>query len=264
MSRYTRPTKSPIKLVLFMLLIVGIAYILKDSLLNVSNKVTSNAGITEDSVREIVRSEIEKIFEERPELIVSSIKKFQQNEMEKESQESNEAVQKHVSDLHNIKSFPGFGAINPKDYIVQFFDYNCGYCQRSAEVLKEYVDKNMGTRVILIDFPILGDNSVNLAKVAAAVYKLKPQVYSNFYFKLINESHKNIETAKSIALSLGINQDDLEDVLKSTYPDTYLSKSRTLGMDIKVRGTPFIIINGKVFNQGLDVESIDNFIKSHQ
>lgn len=265
MSRYNRTSKSPIKLVIMMLLIVGIVYLFKDNLLNASHKVANAEGTAnEENIREVVRNELEKLLDEKPEIIISAIKKFQQNEIEKESKESNEAVKKHLSSLHSYESFPGFGPKDANNYIVQFFDYNCGYCQKAAEVLKSYTDKHNNTRVVLIDLPILGDNSVNLSKVAAAVYKIKPELYSEFYFKLINESNKNLDTAKQVAYSVGINKDDLETVLKTSYPENHLNKSRSLGMDIKVRGTPFLIVNAKVFNQGLDLESLENFVKENK
>ncbi len=117
--------------------------------------------------------------------------------------------------------------------------------------------------MILIDFPVMGDGSLALGAVAASVFKLKPEVYSDFYFKLMDEGVRTVESAKNIAVGLGINKDQLEEVLKSTYPDTYLARARSMGMDFKVQGTPFIIINGKVFNQSLDMDSIENFIKSN-
>ncbi len=140
MSRYNKPGKSPIKFVLLMLTVVGLTYAFKDSILSASHKVANAEPlVNEKAIREIIRSEINTYFEEDPEVVINAIKRYQENEMDKQSAEANTAIAKRMSELQDPKNFPFYGNKDAKNVIVQFFDYNCGFCLKSAVALKAYM-----------------------------------------------------------------------------------------------------------------------------
>ena len=67
---------------------------------------------------------------------------------------------------------------NPDDFIignpegditiVEFFDYNCGYCKRALADLNRVISKNPNIRVVLKDYPILNENSYELSQLSIA------------------------------------------------------------------------------------------------
>ena len=52
--------------------------------------------------------------------------------------------------------------------IVEFFDYNCGYCKRGFSEIAKLVEQDKNVRVVFKEFPILTEGSVQAAKVALA------------------------------------------------------------------------------------------------
>ena len=60
---------------------------------------------------------------------------------------------------------------NPKGDVtlVEFFDYNCGYCKKGLPDVQKLVDTDKNLRVILKDLPILSPGSVEASKVAVAL-----------------------------------------------------------------------------------------------
>ena len=42
--------------------------------------------------------------------------------------------------------------------IVEFIDYNCGYCKRNHNIIMEFLKKNNDVRYIVKELPILGEN----------------------------------------------------------------------------------------------------------
>ena len=53
--------------------------------------------------------------------------------------------------------------------LVEFFDYNCGYCKRALVDLVELMKGDPKLRVVLKEFPVLGPGSIEAAQVAVAV-----------------------------------------------------------------------------------------------
>ena len=58
---------------------------------------------------------------------------------------------------------------NPKGDVtlVEFFDYNCAYCKRAHADMKRLIADDPNLRVVLKEFPILGDGSVQAAQIAS-------------------------------------------------------------------------------------------------
>ena len=63
----------------------------------------------------------------------------------------------------------GHARRSPRDItLVEFFDYNCGYCKRAAADTEALLGADSHVRFVLKEFPILGPRSVDAAQVAVA------------------------------------------------------------------------------------------------
>ena len=60
------------------------------------------------------------------------------------------------------------GNPDAKVTIVEFFDYNCGYCELALDDINDLLEQNPNIRVILKEYPILNDNSYDLSKLSLA------------------------------------------------------------------------------------------------
>ena len=58
--------------------------------------------------------------------------------------------------------------------LVEFFDYNCGYCKRALPDMLTLLKDDPKLKVVLKEFPILGPGSVEAARVAIAVRMQDP------------------------------------------------------------------------------------------
>ena len=52
--------------------------------------------------------------------------------------------------------------------MIEFFDYNCGYCKRAFHEVAQLVERDKQVKLILKEFPILSKGSEEAAKVALA------------------------------------------------------------------------------------------------
>jgi protein-disulfide isomerase len=84
---------------------------------------------------------------------------------------------------------------NPKGHItvVEFFDYNCGYCRMIYPHVTQLIKTNPNLRVIYREYPVLSEKSVLPAKAALAAQKQGK--YASFYDECpyAFESKRNFE-----------------------------------------------------------------------
>ena len=134
------------------------------------------------------------------------------------------------------------GNKNGKDIIIEFFDYNCGYCKRSFPEIMELVSENKNIKVILKELPVLGDSSILASK--ASIASQKQNKYFEFHRELINFSGLiSLLDIKKISKELGINYEQLQKDMNSDETILLINESYRLAELIGVRGTPAFIIN---------------------
>ena len=137
------------------------------------------------------------------------------------------------------------GNKNGKEIIIEFFDYNCGYCKRSFPEIMELVSENRDIKIILKELPVLGESSILASK--ASIASQKQDKYFEFHQELINFSGIiSLIDIKKISKELGINFEQLQRDMNSEETILLINESYRLADLIGVRGTPAFIINNNL------------------
>ncbi|OHV72314.1 DsbA family protein [Ensifer sp. LCM 4579] len=140
---------------------------------------------------------------------------------------------------------------NPKGdvTIVEFFDYNCGYCKRALSDMDQILAKDKNIRFVLKEFPILGPDSLAAHKVSAAFRAIAPEKYGDFHRGLLGgEERATEETAIAVATSLGVTEAQLREKMEDDPHDAGVREAYTLANDLGITGTPsYVIGNEAVF-----------------
>ena len=137
------------------------------------------------------------------------------------------------------------GNKNGKEVIIEFFDYNCGYCKRSFPEIMELVSENRDIKIILKELPVLGESSILASK--ASIASQKQDKYFEFHQELINFSGIiSLIDIKKISKELGINFEQLQRDMNSEETILLINESYRLADLIGVRGTPAFIINNNL------------------
>ena len=207
---------------------------------------------------EDVEKVIEKWIEANPEAIIKSVAEMQKKSMEKQTIDAQKNISEKKSELFEDKSSPVY---NSKDYdvsIVEFFDYNCGYCKKAQTTVEKLLKEDKKIRFIYKEFPILGNASVELSKVAIAVNMTSPSSYPKFHDALMKSSAKNTEDAIKVAVEIGVNKDQLKKTLdsKKTEIDAVIASNHELGGTIGINGTPGFVIGEELIPGAVDIGTI--------
>ncbi|WP_029355467.1 DsbA family protein [Bosea sp. 117] len=154
---------------------------------------------------------------------------------------------------------------NPKGDVtlVEFFDYNCGYCKRALGDLVELVKGDPKLKVILKEFPVLGPGSVEAAQVAVAVKLVAPDKYFAFHQKLLGDrGQANRAKALEAAGAVGIDTAKLEKAMTDPEVRATLEENLKIADTLGINGTPSYVIGDDVLVGAVGHDKLEGAIKS--
>lgn len=140
--------------------------------------------------------------------------------------------------------------------IVEFFDYNCVYCRKALGDVQALIKSDPKLRVVIKDFPVLGQESLEASQVAIAVrQQLKGDKLVEFHQKLL-ETKGRVTGARAIqvAKDLGVDTTKLQKDMASSEVKSALNENRGLGDRLGLSGTPSFIIGDEVISGAVGVE----------
>ena len=149
------------------------------------------------------KSEIESIVKsyllKNPEILRETAAALEEREKQAETAARQQIIADPASPLFDVANQAVIGNPNGAITLVEFFDYNCGYCKRALGDLARLMKDNPDLRVVLRDLPILAPSSADAAKIAnAATNQLKGDKFWQFHQKLLG-SHGQVGKAEAIA-----------------------------------------------------------------
>ena len=189
------------------------------------------------------RAEVEEIVKtyllENPEILREA---FQSLEVKEEKA----ALDSVRDDIFKDPRDVTIGPKNAKVTIVEFFDYNCGYCKRSTNWVKGVIDKHGDdVRVVFKELPLLDGRtktSRHAAKVALAA--ARQGKYSTVHFSLMTERSLTKDRSLKIAEDAGLDMDLLKKDLEDPALERQINDTIVLAQRIpSLTGTPYFLIN---------------------
>jgi len=196
-----------------------------------------------DGLSDAQRVEVEGIIKEylvaHPEVIKDAMDELQRRQDAAEAAQQVSAITDNSTALFSSKRQVVLG--NPKGDVtlVEFFDYNCTYCKRAHADLKELLASDKNLRVVLKEFPVLGEGSVEAANVAVAVNLVAPDKYWQFHDALLMErGQANGDKALAVAEDIGIDKAKLMKAMQSPEVKATIAESYDLANKLSLTGTP--------------------------
>lgn len=130
--------------------------------------------------------------------------------------------------------------------IVEFFDYNCGYCKRAHEDMEALVKSDPDLRFVLKEFPILGPDSQKAHVVSMAFRTLAPEKYGDFHRALLMGARADEAGAVRAAVSLGVDEAALREEMKNPAIMQAFSQTYDLATRLSISGTPSYVVGNEV------------------
>jgi len=140
--------------------------------------------------------------------------------------------------------------------LVEFFDYNCGYCRNALPDLAALLAEDTNLRVILKEFPILSNESIDAARVGVLVGQSDAD-YWTFHEALFTSRGKvDKAVALAAATDLGLSSVDLELRMKDESVAKTIQNSYEIAQALGISGTPTYIIGNEVIPGAIGVDEL--------
>lgn len=216
--------------------------------------------------QEINKVEVEKIIAEyidkNPQAIMDSVEKYQQQQMIAEQESAKKTVIEKKDKIFSAKQSVVVNAGTGSSYVVEFFDYNCGYCKRATPSVNKLIDERKDLKIVFVEFPVLGPSSELAAKAALAVQFKQPEKYLEFHNKLMaHQGQKDIAVLKQLGAEIGLVDFNFEEEVKNPDVEAAIADNRKLGEELSIHGTPAFIINDELVPGALPYEDIIKIVE---
>ena len=174
-----------------------------------------------------------------------------------------ELVRKEAQALFQSPHQVTLGDPNGAITMVEFFDYNCGYCKRALGDMLALMRDDSGLRVVLKEYPILGPGSLEAARVAIAVRMqgASSDKYLAFHQKLLGGRGASKATALAVAAEIGLDPARIERDMESPEVAATLEESARLAKALGITGTPGYVIGDNVIIGAVGLAALSDKIK---
>jgi protein-disulfide isomerase len=199
------------------------------------------------------RTEIEKIVRE---YLVSHPEVLQDAMAELDKRQSAEDAEKHLVVIKDnataIFSSPRQVNLgNPQGDVtmVEFFDYNCAFCKRAMSDMLDLLKGDPKLKIVLKEFPVLGEGSTQAAQVAVAVrmQDKSGKKYLDFHTKLLGgRGPADKARALAAAKEAGFDMARLDKDLQSDEVKQTLEENLKLAENLGLNGTPSYVFPAEV------------------
>ena len=207
----------------------------------------ANPGLDKDAIGRIVRDYLLA----NPEVIEGAIQLLRAKREAEKLARAQLAIGANGEALTAHPMSPVSGNANGDVTVVEFFDYQCGYCKRALKTMKALLETDRRVRVVWKEFPILGPVSGIAARAAMA--SERQGKYLPFHVALMAAPEKlTEERVFEIAAKTGLDLGRLRRDMGDPAIDGYLAETRKLAREIGIRGTPAFVIGGKLVRGAID------------
>ena len=140
--------------------------------------------------------------------------------------------------------------------LVEFFDYNCGYCRQAVPDMAALIAEDPNLKVILKEFPILSNESIDAARIGVLVSKTDAD-YWTFHETLFSSRGKvDKAVALQAAADQGLSQIDLELRMGEEQVARTIQKSYEIAQALGITGTPTYIIGNEIIPGAIGADEL--------
>ena len=204
-------------------------------------------GLTDmtDAEREAFRAEVRAYLIENPEVLVEAIDALEARQAAEQAASDGDLVAANKAALHDTSSSWVGGNPEGDVTLVEFVDYRCGYCRKAHDEVAKLIENDGNIRLIVKEFPILGEDSIESAKFAIAVLQeAGPDAYKKAHDKLITLRGKPSKgNLKGIAEELGLDGDAILAKAESPEVGQVIAENHALAKEMQISGTPTFVMN---------------------
>ncbi|CUH47929.1 DsbA family protein [Ruegeria atlantica] len=211
-----------------------------------------------DAEREQFGVQVREYLLENPEVIIEAINILEQRNAVAEASADKELVAANADELFN-DGYSWVGG-NPEGDItlVEFMDYRCGYCRRAVPEVASLLAEDGNIRLVIKEFPILGDASVLSSRFAVATKHVAgADAYKQVHDALMEFGGEPSEVSlRRISDGLGLDSDAIIAAMDSEQVTDEIGQTRALAQRMQISGTPSFVLGTEMLRGFLPADQM--------
>lgn len=230
--------------IVFTLLLIGILTIFSPRVMadptNLKDQPANTATFNE-AQKKGIEQVIKEYFLKNPEFIVDVQNALEAKMAKEDEQRTKQIVSENAKEIYRHPGSPVAGNPDGDISVVEFFDYNCGYCKRGFHNILELIEKDPKVRFVFNELPILSKDSEEAAKIALAAHAQGK--YWELHKALIESKGRVTEaSALEAAGKLGLDVERLKRDKESSAVKDELTRVGALARKMNINGTPHFLV----------------------
>jgi len=217
------------------------------------------AQTTDDAFGELVRAYLLA----NPEVIFEAAAVMEQRQQELQSANDADLIQQHSDALFNDENSWVGGNPEGDVTIVEFMDYRCGYCSRAFPEVEELIASDGNIRLIVKEFPILGEQSTVASRFAiATLQQLGDEAYKAVHDAMMTyKGDMAVPALASLATDLGLDAEAITDHMDDESVTQVINDNRALGQTLQISGTPSFIMQDQILRGYVPLEGMQEIVE---
>ncbi len=209
-----------------------------------ASRSSSSSAFTPEQRKELTAI-VKEILLNNPEILLEAQNALEAKMDKIQAERMAVAIKEHAGELFRPTGSPVVGNVKGDVPVIEFFDYNCGYCKKAFSDVAKLMDKDKKVRVILKEFPILAKGSEEAAKVALAA-KMQGKYWEFHRAMLQSQGQANEASALKVAEKLGLDMTKLKKDMASAEVKKEIDDTRELATKMGIQGTPHFIVGDRI------------------
>lgn len=209
------------------------------------------------------RAEIRAYLLDNPEVIMEAVAALEEREQAAQAQADINLVSDNADELFNDGySFVG-GNPDGDITLVEFLDYRCGFCKRAHSEVAKLLETDGNIRLIVKEFPILGEQSVLASRFTVAAKQLEGgAAYKALHDALMEmNGDVNIRTLKRMASTFGLDADAIEARMDDEAVTDEIRRTRALAQRLQITGTPTFVLQDELLRGYLPYDQMQALVE---
>ncbi|MGY8990429.1 MAG: DsbA family protein [Rhodospirillales bacterium] len=213
--------------------------------------------------KETIEKVLREVLRTNPEIVVEAIEAYRAKQEAEKANKAREALASRRKELNGGAMTPIGG--NPKGTVtvVEFFDYQCGYCKRVFPSILALIQSDKRIRYVFKELPILGPASMLASRAAIAAWEIDQKKYLPFHTALMaSRGRLNEGKILRIAKDSGINPDELQKQMKEPEVFQELQNNLNLAQALNINGTPAFIIGNQIIPGAVSLDELKRMVEA--
>ena len=201
-----------------------------------------------EAERAAFRAEVRAYLMENPEVLMEAIGVLEQREAAARAEADAAKIEALSDRIYDTERSWVGGNPEGDVTLVEFIDYKCGYCRRAFPEVQELVASDGDIRLIVKEFPILGEQSVLASRFAIATLQVEGEdAYKQVHDRLIAMRGDMNELAlELVAEELGLDVEAIVARMDDEAVTEVIRANHALAQELSITGTPTYVLGDRM------------------